>query len=167
VSVLVLGVGHILLGDEGVGVRAIEALAERYQLSDGVEVVDGGTAGFDLLDLLDSREAVILVDAIRSDSPPGSLVRIAGDAVAVRLGSRLSPHQLGLTEVLATLRLLSREPAPLTILGMVPASIELGLALSPTVAARLDQLVASIVAELGRLGVSPAPIVGRPVSGAA
>ncbi len=80
-------------------------------------------------------------------------MRIAGDAVAIQLGSRLSPHQLGLGEVLATLRLLGREPRSITILGMVPASIELGLTLSPIVEANLAQLVDAIVADLARLGV--------------
>lgn len=162
-SILVLGVGNILLRDEGVGVRAVEALLARHVLPEGVEAIDGGTAGIDLLDLIAGRDHVILVDAVRGGRAPGGLVRLAGDEIPALSRARLSPHQLGLPEVLATLRLLGEAPGGLTLLGMEPADLDGGLDLSPEIAARLGDLVAMIVAELARLGVEcpPAPPAAR------
>jgi len=72
--ILVLGIGNILLRDEGIGVRVIEALGQQ-QLPAQVELVDGGTAGADLLDILSDRQVVIIVDAAVFDAPPGTLLK--------------------------------------------------------------------------------------------
>ena len=71
---LILGVGNVLLCDEGIGVRVIEFL-QKQTLPDDIELVDGGTAGADLIDILADRETVIIVDAVRSDKPAGTIVR--------------------------------------------------------------------------------------------
>lgn len=80
-NVLVLGVGNILLSDEGIGVRVVEALQQRYRVPEGVEMVDGGTCGMDLLDLIAGRDHLILVDAVATGGPPGTVVRLEGDEI--------------------------------------------------------------------------------------
>lgn len=152
-TVLVLGVGNILLSDEGIGVRVVEAFQHRYAVPEGVEVVDGGTAGIDLLDLLAEHEHVIVVDAVSSGEAPGSVVRLAGDAVPAFFRARISPHQLGISDVLGALRLLDQQPSELVLIGIVPASLEMGLALSPPLAARLDELVEVLARELRGSGI--------------
>lgn len=151
--VLVLGLGNILLGDEGLGVRAAERLAERFDLSEGVDVVDGGTAGFDLIEILAGRAHVIVLDAVDGEGGPGTLVRLEPAAVPVGWRAKQSHHQLGLGDVLAALTLLDEAPGAMTVLGLVPQDLELGLALSPAVAARLDDLVDAAAAALASLGV--------------
>ncbi len=89
---LVLGLGNILLRDEGVGVRVVEALAERYVLPAGVEVVDGGTAGMDLLDTLAGCAHLLICDAVQTGGPPGSVVKLAGDQVPALFQTRCSPQ---------------------------------------------------------------------------
>jgi hydrogenase expression/formation protein len=154
-SVLVLGIGNLLLGDEAVGVRAVEALEARYRLADTVDVVDGGTAGMGLLDLIASRSAVIVVDAVKMDLDPGTVVRLEGERIPVGFRQRMSPHTLGLGDVLAVLTVLDQAPAELVVIGVEPDNIDYGVGLSPVVTARLDTVVDAIVAELVRLGLPP------------
>ncbi|CAK0771136.1 Hydrogenase 2 maturation protease [uncultured Gammaproteobacteria bacterium] len=156
-TVLVLGLGNILLRDEGLGVRVVEALEQRYRVPSGVTVLDGGTSGMDLLDSIAGTGDLIVVDAIRAGRAPGELVRLTGEQVPVFFRQRLSPHQLGLSDLLATLALQDQSPASVTILGCEPLDLALGLELSPTVAARIDDLVAAVVAEVASLGYSMEP----------
>jgi hydrogenase maturation protease len=152
VPLLVLGLGNLLCGDDGLGVEAVRVLAEEYELPDGVVVLDGGTLGLSLLPhVLDARN-VILVDAIRGAGPPGSLVRIEGEDVAPAVAGRLSPHQVGVADLLDGARLLDRYPERLVLHGAVPRSLELGLGLSPAVAASLPELLRRVVAEAESLG---------------
>ncbi|MEJ2656985.1 MAG: hydrogenase maturation protease, partial [Desulfobacterales bacterium] len=75
-NVLVLGVGNILLSDEGAGVRAVEELKNRYNFPDTVEIVDGGTVGFELLPYFENRSHILILDAIKTGNKPGTIVRI-------------------------------------------------------------------------------------------
>lgn len=153
--VLVLGMGNILLEDEGLGIRALEALQRDYALPPGVELLDGGTTGMGLLDDIGGREHVLVLDAVQTGEPPGTLVAMRGDRVPVYFGIRVTPHQLGLSDVLATLELSGEQPGSVTVLGLVPQSLELSLELSAEIEAKLPQLVDLAVSELGQLGYVP------------
>ena len=155
--VLVLGMGNLLLEDEGLGIRALEFLQQRYEHPDGVEFLDGGTTGMGLLDDMSRRKHVLVLDACQTGDPPGTLVRLAGDDVPVYFGMRISPHQLGLSEVLATLELSGEQPAEVIVLGLVPESVEMRLELSDLVSRKLDGLVEAAARELARLGYPPVP----------
>jgi hydrogenase maturation protease len=159
-DVLILGLGNLLLSDEGVGVHAVNALARRYRLPEGVEVLDGGTSGMDLLDTIAGRDHLIVCDAIRSDARPGSVERIDGDAIAAFFATRISPHQLGLSEVLANLELLGERPGRVTIIGAVPADLGLGTELSAAGREGMEKSIDCMLAELAGLGVTlpPAPL---------
>jgi hydrogenase maturation protease len=170
---LVLGLGNLLLGDDGVGSAAIAVLLDRYRPPRGVRVLDGGTLGLSLLPYLDEADAVLLVDAIRADAPPGSLVRLDGEQVAPAVATRLSPHQIGVSDLLDGARWLGRYPRQLVLLGIVPESMELTVGLSPHVARSLPDLIERVVddaAGLGfvftrilRTGSDEAPAAGGPV----
>jgi hydrogenase maturation protease len=125
---------------------------DRYDVPAGVAVLDGGTLGLSLLPYFDMAESVILVDAVRTDALPGTLVRIDGDEVAPAVAHRLSPHQVGVADLLDGARLLGRYPKHVVLLGLVPASIELGVGLSPMVHAALGELVDAVVQEARELG---------------
>jgi hydrogenase maturation protease len=149
---LVLGLGNLLCGDDGLGAVAVHLLLRRYESPPGVFVLDGGTLGLSLLPYLEDAEKAILVDAIRADAPAGSLVRLEGDEVAPAVASRLSVHQVGVVDLLDGARWRDRYPKRLVLLGLVPQSLELGLTRSLAVEARLDDLVEAIVAEARGLG---------------
>lgn len=151
-KVIVLGLGNILLRDEGVGVRVIEALAQRYVLPAGVQVVDGGTVGMDLLDTLAGCDHLLICDAVKTGAPPGSVVKLVDGQVPALFQTRYSPHQIGLSEVLATLTLTDEAPAAVTLIGIVPADLDLGIELSLLVAAAVQPAVERIVATLRELG---------------
>lgn len=160
---LVLGVGNILLADEGVGVRVVEAFQQRYAIPAGVDVLDGGTAGMDLLDALSSRSHIVIVDAVRTGAEPGTIVRLAGAEVPALFSNRISPHQLGISDVLAILRLIDQEPRHLALIGIVPADLDLGLTLSDAIAAKVDEMVELVADELRSHGfvIKPAePALG-------
>ncbi|MDG4552828.1 MAG: HyaD/HybD family hydrogenase maturation endopeptidase [Candidatus Competibacter sp.] len=162
--IVVLGLGNILLRDEGVGVRVVEALAARYRLPAEVEVVDGGTVGMDLLDTLAGSDHLLVCDAVQTGAPPGSVVKLADAEVPALFQTRFSPHQLGLAEVLATLILMEEAPAALTLIGVVPADLELGVELSPEVAAALERAVECLADALRGLGLHPTPRRATPVA---
>ena len=149
---LVLGLGNVLLGDDGLGAVAVHLLTRRYQVPDGVTVLDGGTLGLALLPYLEDAEAVILVDAIRADGPPGGFVRITGEEVAPAVSTRLSPHQIGVADLLDGARWHHRYPQRLVLLGLVPARLELGVKRSPAVEAAIPELVERVGGEAGALG---------------
>lgn len=154
---VVLGVGNILLADEGVGVRAVEALERDYVLPDVVTVVDAGTSGMEMLEDLSHLDFLLVVDAIAAGQPPGTLVRLAGDEVPVFFRRNLSPHGIGLSDVLAALEFMGAEPRETLILGVQPVSMALSTELTPVIAACVPELVAQVVEELTARGIAPTP----------
>lgn len=150
--VVVLGIGNLLMSDEGVGVHAIKALVRNYDLDARVEVVDGGTTGMELLPELEDIGHLIVVDAVRFGQPPGSLVRFEGEQVPAFFKTKLSPHQIGLSDVLAALAFEGCAPGRIVLIGVQPVTLSLGMELSPEVEARLDEVVSLVVAELAAIG---------------
>jgi hydrogenase maturation protease len=151
--VVVLGIGNILLSDEGVGVRVVERLDQAYRLPPEVEVIDGGTCGMEMLEQLENLDALIVVDCVRFGQPPATPVLLKGDDVPVFFKTKLSPHQVSLSDVLASLEFTNRAPQRTVIIGMQPASMELGMELTPSVAARVDDLLAITLDELRAIGI--------------
>jgi hydrogenase maturation protease len=152
IRLLVLGLGNVLLSDDGVGPAAIARLRDEHQPPDGVLVLDGGTLGLSLLPYIEDADAVVLVDAVKADAPVGTVLRLDGDDVGPAVATRLSPHQVGVADLLDGARWHERQPRDLTLLGIVPDSLELGVGLSPAVARALPRLIDRIVGEAARLG---------------
>jgi hydrogenase maturation protease len=148
-------VGNILLSDEGVGVHIIHLLRERYQFPQEVEILDGGTLGLDLLPYVEDADRLLIVDAVQMDAPLGTVARLEGDRIPAVLSLQHSPHQMGLSDLLAVARLRGRYPSEVVLWGIQPASLEVGLELSPTVAAQVEGLVQSVLMELERWGIQP------------
>jgi len=148
-NTLILGLGNILLGDEGVGVRIVEELERRQQLPGDVTLVDGGTSGMELLDIIAQCDHLIVCDAISADQAPGSVLRMDDDAVPAFFQTRLSPHQLGLCDLLAALRLIDAAPSRLTLFGVVPVRLDIGTELSGAARRALEQVVGLVHGELG------------------
>jgi len=149
---LILGLGNLLCSDDGVGVVAAQMIAETRSVPEGVQVLDGGTLGLALLPYLEDAAQAILVDAIETDAPPGTLVRLEGDEVGPAVASRLSVHQVGVADLIEAARWRDRIPPTLVLLGIVPATTELRVDLSPAVQAALPALLDSICGEAARLG---------------
>lgn len=152
-SIAVVGLGNLILSDEGVGVHVVRRLAEAYSFPDGVALIDGGTSAIDLLDQLVDAEHIIFVDAAQTGGPPGSIVALQGARLPVWFRQRMSPHQIGLADLLATLSLMDHAPDSVTLIGIAPLSMELGTELSPIVDAAADEARDKVVETLAALGV--------------
>jgi hydrogenase maturation protease len=151
-SLLILGLGNLLCTDDGLGVIAVQAIAETRTMPEGVRAMDGGTLGLALLPYLEDAEAAILVDAIELDQPPGTPVRLEGEDVGPAVAARLSVHQVGVSDLIEAARWRGRVPPRLVFLGVVPESTELGVGLSPRVQAALPGLLDAVCREARSLG---------------
>jgi hydrogenase maturation protease len=159
--ILVLGVGNLLLRDEGVGVHVVRALgaeeggsaASSPSLPSNVEVVDGATAGFGLVDILADRRKVIVIDAVQAAGEPGAVLRLTLDDVLPSGTWPLSLHEIGFLEALAATARLGCAPGEVVIFGVRPAVVDYGLELSPPVAAAVPRIVALVRQELGLAGM--------------
>ena len=148
--ILVLGIGNLLLRDEGVGVHVAQALNGTHAcLPPEVDVVDGATAGFGLVEILAGRRKVIVIDAVRAPAEAGSIVRLTIDDLVAADTAPLSLHEAGLLEALAAARRLGIAPQEIVILGVRPDIVDYGLELSPMVAALVPRIVELVLEELG------------------
>jgi hydrogenase maturation protease len=152
---LVLGLGNILLGDEGVGVRVVERLLELYEFPQEVQVLDGGTLALDLLPYVEDADRLLVIDALEMGTEPGTIARLEGDQVPAFLSIKISSHQMGLADVLAAARLRDLYPGELVLWGVQPGAMSAGLELSSPVAAQVEVLVDRVLAELSRWGIEP------------
>lgn len=153
-SVLVLGLGNILLQDEGVGVRVVERLLSDYVFPDNVLVLDGGTLGLDLLPYIEDAQYVAIVDAVEMNRAPGSLVRLENGEIPAFVTQKLSPHQLGLQDMMALTKLRGHSPEQVVLWGIQGASFEVSLELTPAIAAQVQVLAENVLQELNRWGVN-------------
>lgn len=151
--VVVLGIGNILLSDEGVGVRAVERLEQEYELPEGVAALDGGCSAMEMLEDLENLDGLIVVDAVYAHQAPGELVHLEGDEVSSFFRTRMSPHQVGLSDVLASLELTGRAPKQRVIIGIKPVSMDLSMDLTPQVAARVPEMVGRVIDVLNGWGI--------------
>ena len=152
---LVLGLGNILLGDEGVGVRVVERLEELYHFPQGTQVLDGGTLALDLLPYVEDADRLVVIDAVDMGAEPGTVVRIADEEVPTFLSIKVSPHQMGLADILTAARLQDKCPEELVLWGVQPAVIDTTLELSTPVTLQVDALVDGVLADLSRWGIEP------------
>ncbi len=141
-----MGIGNLLLRDEGVGVHVARAL-EELPLPEGVEVVEGGTLGFDLLGYFEGVEKLVVVDALKGGGEPGSIYKVRPEQLKASKDRPLSLHQVGFLEVWETAKLLGFEPE-VVIIGIEPKDLGWGMELSPEVRSKLDKVVELVLEEV-------------------
>ncbi len=149
---LVLGVGNILLKDEGLGVRAVEYIREKYSVPESVSLIDGGTGGLNLLSLMRDFDHIIIVDAVAPRTAPGTLYRIPGRMLSKTPLLMTTAHQIGVKEMLAIAALEGYDP-DVVIIGMEPKEVSAGLELSSVVREKLAEAAGMVAKELEGLGV--------------
>ena len=157
--VVVLGIGNLLLSDEGFGVQVVKILQQHYDLPPGVSAVDGGTLGWELVPVLEEAHSLIIIDAIFGNQSPGTFYRFEQEAVTRYFHQKLSAHEAGIQEILAYLTMKGKTFDHLVILGVEPASLETGLQLSPPIAAMVPYTIEAILNQLNQWGITipPAP----------
>lgn len=146
---LILGIGNVLLKDEGVGVHALRELND-ISLPGGVEVLDGGTSGADLIDSIAGRDKVIVIDATLAEGDPGTVYRFTIDDLIRKTSSLGSLHEFGFVETYLMAKQLGCAPREVVIFGVQPAEIEFGLDLSAIVQRQVPELLKLVVEEANR-----------------
>ncbi len=156
-SILILGLGNLVMTDDALGCRTIEALEERYQFSDQVELLDGGTLGLDLLPRLEGLEKLLVIDALEMDAEAGTVFRLEGEEVPRAFANKLSVHQMGLQDMLAVAELQGNLPQTLVVWGAQAESIEMGMSMTEAVSAAMEKVIAGVVQELSAWDAVPEP----------
>lgn len=154
---MVLGVGSILMMDEGLGIRAIEELQRRFVFPDNVELLDGGTSGIELLSYISGKDHLIIIDAIKGGMSPGTVLKVEGQDVHAKFRTRISPHQIGISDLLASACLTGELPKRLVLYGIEPKTIQMGIGFSDEVRAGFDHLLDVVVQELAEIGITVTP----------
>lgn len=150
-QITILGVGNILLKDEGVGVRVIEELEQRFCFPSNVKLCDGGTAGMSLLPIVEDADYLIVVDAVLVGEPPGNIVKFNFEELPSNLTRKLSSHEIDVIEVLKVAEALGKRP-PTVIIGIQPKDISsYGTVL--TIKNHIPKLIDFILEELETLGI--------------
>lgn len=146
-KITVLGIGNILLSDEGVGVHVANKISA-ISLPEHVSVVEGGTDGFRLLNIITETDHLIVIDAVRGGGEPGSIYLFDIDDVrACPSGFKTSVHQIGILEVIDLSGLIGKTPRT-TIIGIEPKSLEMGMELSPEISEKIPRIIDLVLAEL-------------------
>ena len=144
--ILILGIGNILLADEGVGIHIVREL-QKLSLPSCVEVIDGGTGGFELIEYVRGKDKVIIVDAVKMSLPAGTIVTFELDDLTTQTWEPLSVHQGGLTEFLRACMELYPRPE-VVVYAVVPQETNLmSMDLTDAVARQVPSIVGHILSE--------------------
>jgi len=147
--IVILGIGNILLTDEGIGVHVANELFKRA-LPENVSVVEGGTDGFRLLNVITEADRLVVIDAVRGGAEPGSIYRFDIDDVKrCPSGFKTSVHQIGILEVIDLSGLIGKTPHT-TIIGIEPKSLEMGMELSPEIGDKMPRIIEIVLEEVCR-----------------
>lgn len=156
--ILVLGVGNILFTDEGFGVRVAEELEQKYEFSDNVTVLDGGTLGLKLMGPIMESDYLILVDIVLNDSEPGSVHRLLGEDLNKACAFKNSMHQTDLLDTLANCSIIGHVPDNVVLFGIEPIDFkEMSAALTPELEAKLPEVMTMVLDEVTKAGGTYAP----------
>lgn len=154
--VRVLGLGNVLMGDDGAGPWIVEELLAGWTFPEGVAVADLGTPGLDLIPFLAGCETLVLVDTVKSDGPPGTLKTYRKEEILRHPpGPRVSPHDPGVKEALLTLELAGGGPSEVILVGVVPGFVGKSVVLTPEVRDAVRNAAREVVRILGGLGLPP------------
>jgi hydrogenase maturation protease len=145
--VLVLGIGNLILKDEGFGVHVVQKMAN-ITLPDDVELMDGGTMGIDLLYYIEGRKKVVVIDVVDAGSPPGTLYRFTDKNIEYHKGMLRSAHEIDFTYILKTAEQLGTIPDEVIFIGITPQEIEPGVGLSPVLEEKIPHVIELVMKEI-------------------
>ena len=154
-KIAILGIGNLIIGDEGFGVHTVKYLEDNFIFPDNVVIVDAGTAGIYMSPYLEECDPVFVIDVVDIDAEPGSMHTFnLEDVRAGKISTKMSPHQLGLLEVVEICKLRDAAPRHMEFFCVVPADFEQDLVLSPVVEPRVAQIADILIKRLEEIGVT-------------
>lgn len=149
----IIGVGNILLRDEGVGPKVVEILKKNYKFEPEIEIIDGGTLGLDLLPFIEKFKKIIIIDVIDFQKEPGYIGILKGEEIPPYMKAKFSMHHVGVHDLLEVARLMEIMPEEIVLIGIQPETVEVGLDLSKIVTGRINELIKRVLDILERWGV--------------
>ena len=152
-EVTILGVGNVILKDEGFGVRVAEYLDHHYTFPDSVQIVDGGTLGIELTQYVTGTNKLLVIDSINGGAEPGTVFRFHNDAIMEHFQDKLSAHEVGIQDVLALLTVTGHKIPDVIVIGAQPFDVEAGVGLSDGMQALLPQIVEQALKDLSSWGI--------------
>lgn len=152
-EICIIGVGNILMQDEGIGPKVADILKKNYTFKPDIEIIDGGTLGLDLLPYLEKYKKILLIDVVDFGKEPGFIKILRGEEIPPYLKTKLSVHHVGVQDLLEVARLMGYMPEDLVLVGIQPEIIDLGLDLTPTLAGKLNELIEEILNILNSWGI--------------
>lgn len=155
-EVTILGVGNVILRDEGFGVRVAEYLDRHYDWPDNVQIVDGGTLGIELTQYVTGTQKLLVIDSINGHAAPGTVFRFEDDAVMEHFQDKISAHEVGIQDVLALLAVTGKKIPEVVVIGAQPYDVEAGVELSEKMRALVPEMARRALAELAAWGIAPA-----------
>lgn len=159
-EITVLGIGNVILRDEGFGVRVVEYLDARYEFPGNVQLVDGGTLGIELTQYITGAKHLLVIDSINGGKPPGTVFRFEDDEVMSHFQDKLSAHEVGIQDVLALLSVTGKKIPHVVVIGAQPWDLEAGVGLSSKMQELLPQMADKALEELAAWGVEPKEKMG-------
>jgi hydrogenase maturation protease len=158
--IVVLGVGNILLTDEGFGVHVVNQLREDYVFNPPITILDGGTMGMELLTYMRGMTKLVLVDAIHGGEAPGTVYEFPHEEMNHYFTEAISVHEVGMQDILR-IRALQEDPLEdAVVIGVEPESLELGLTLSETTQAAVEDVKGRVLAVLSSWNITSTPVDG-------
>jgi len=146
-KIVILGMGNLLLQDDGVGVHLVHTLSRDELDYPNLEIIDAGTSP-EIVSLIEGADKLIIIDAVKGGKEPGAIYRFSPDELDIDSPVRLSLHQTGVLDNLRMLKLLGKNPRKIIIIGVEPQNIGWGLELSPKIKDRLAELKGVVIQEI-------------------
>jgi hydrogenase maturation protease len=150
----VLGLGNLLMKDEGIGVHIANLLIKHYSFSPEITIIDGGTTGTDLLPYFESSERILIIDAVNFEEKPGHIGIIKNDDILSAITSKISLHHLGLSDVLSVIKLIDIKPEEVILIGIQPYRMELGMDLSEEMQKQVPAIISTVLQKLEEWDIS-------------
>jgi hydrogenase maturation protease len=153
-QVLIYGAGNLILSDEGFGVHFVRHMEEAYRIPENVELYDGGTLGIMVHFKFEEADRVFLVDVVQAEGEPGDIFRYEREDIMLKnIPVKMSPHQIGLQEMLLISEMRDAPKPDLTFFGIVAGSLEPGDQLTPPLQAGLEKVAKLVIEELNKVGI--------------
>jgi hydrogenase maturation protease len=152
-NICILGLGNILMRDEGVGVHIANTLHQKYTFQPQITIIDGGTTGNDLLPYFEQHDTILIIDAVEFDEEPGFIGLIENEDILTQLNTKLSLHHLGLSDVLSTMKLIGIKPNQISLVGIQPAIMKVGMELSDLISKKMPEFESKILSLLNNWGI--------------
>ena len=151
----VLGIGNVILKDEGFGVRVVEYLDAHYEFPENVQLVDGGTLGIELTQYVTGTKRLLVIDSINGGAEPGTVFRFEDDEVMAHFQDKLSAHEVGIQDVLALLSVTGKKIPHVVVIGAQPYDLGAGVELSLSMKELLPKMAEKALKELKEWGIEP------------